>query len=180
MSDTLVKTLAGRCRRVYSTDSVVTGSTITAPAPVLAKGTTPPLSDGCIEMAGMDGPSTSNGLKLFFYGTDTADQTFIARAFGWELAGVTELMWVPFPLFAWSGILGSRAGLTGGIVGSSYLFADTLTIALGNAGVGGEVVSPADNSIAHAIFDTKGARYVSISLARNASSVSLNALYSRV
>jgi len=180
MGDTTIKTMLGRARRVYNTDSVVTGATITPPAPVRAKETTPPLADGCIDTGGMDAASTCNGLKLLFYGTDTADQTFIARAYGWELAGVTELMWIPFPLFAWTGILGTRAGIAGGIVGTPYFFADTLSITLGNAGVGGEVVSPADNSIAHAIFDIKGARFVSLSLARNSSSVSLNALYSRI
>lgn len=111
---------------------------------------------------GMCGPSAA---KIVPFGTTTNDNTFNVRVIGWErLPYPSGLdLWVPTTLAEVTATLGTSPGVDGTLVTSSNLFADTLVLVTGNANVSMEIISPANDTIAHFIVSLKGSMKLELS-----------------
>lgn len=133
------------------------------------------------------GGQTQNGAHFLFYGVGTNNQTFSARVIGWSplvssgLVSVTPdtQIWIPVPLIEVQVTLSSTPiGLAGKAIVATELFADTITITgtTANAGVNVNVVSPANDTIAHLFLDLEGFMAYEVSFTTGASATSCNAL----
>ena len=138
-----------RFRALYST--LVTSSTITAPSATA----TAPTGEGIYD-------TPINSVKLAFYGTDTADQTFTARVTGWSRVGD---VWIPVPLLALSGILGTMTGVAGQTLTASHLLGDTLTVSTAFT-TAYEIINPTANQVAIAKVDVAGCERVQVQVAK--------------
>lgn len=127
-----------------------------------------------------------NLVKLSFFGTGAADNTFKARVLAWHYVvnpgadhAKETACWVPITLCEVLVTLGTMAG-PGGVLSTSELFADTIAIqgTSGNDDVSIDIVSPGDNTIAHIVVDMKGAQKLEVIFDRNSSATSCNALAS--
>lgn len=156
---------------------------------------------GYIDMSA-GGVLTSNGLILVPFGTDTATETFLMSIFAVDRIGSngsgTKPSWTSYLLCSFTctlastaipGLAGSTVPATGGVGGSpasgTQLYCGTIigggaAGGVGNTNISNEILSPTGNVKASILVDTKGARFVRILLAINASSVSANCLYRRV
>lgn len=126
------------------------------------------------------GGPVQNSLLACFYGAGSNANTFSARLIGWRVLGSdpTVLIWVPVLLCEVTATLSSTApGADSLLVSSSELFADTLTLVTGNAGVSSEVVSPTGGIIAHLLADVKGFRKLEFSFTTGGSATNCNAIY---
>lgn len=153
-------TLIDSAQRLFSAN--VTAETITAPSPT----TTKPSGDGIL------GPvrgiaEAGNAAKIWFTGTDAANETLTALITGWTYVEGTENapgLWVPTPLLALSITLGTSTGVSGAIVPETELFADTITAS--NAYTSAyEIISPANNSPGCVKVDFFGCALVQVQLA---------------
>lgn len=99
-------------------------------------------------------------MQIIPYGTDAADEVFGVRVIGWrQTAGE---LYIPIKLAELTCTLGTAVGVATADVDENQLFADTIAVAFGNDGVDVENLSPADNTVASAIVDTKGCPYIEI------------------
>lgn len=114
-------------------------------------------------------------LKLIPFGTDAADETFVLLVTGWEYTGD---LWVPVTLCEVTCTMGTKTGVASKTVVNTEYFADTLAIVgtSGNSNVSFEMLSPADNTIASILVDTKGCHKVQVS-AKAGTGVNGNALF---
>jgi hypothetical protein len=169
MPGVMIETMKMGLEKVFATNSVL------ATIPVLVPTVVDPKGDGIFKLKGSSGsagPSAPN-VAVCFYGTTTNNQTFLAKISGWSCIGN---LWVPVPLLALSGILGTAVGNDGNAdVAEANLFADTLTVAT-QFSPAPFVVNPVDNSVAWAFLDLLGCDRMQIQFSTNGSSVSLNAL----
>lgn len=159
-------------QRLYETDQTLSTLTtvielISRPTPVLnALGVYVP-QDGYMDMAGSTDPGYNirpnipSALKLIFWGVGTAAQTFQCKIWGLRrvvprVTGVT-VSYLRVPLALITCTLGTGTGVSGGLLGTGVKGVSAIALATGyNANVGIEVVSPADNTLAHVIVVTKG------------------------
>jgi hypothetical protein len=154
-------TLIDSAQRLFAAN--VTGVAITAPSPTATK----PSGDGIL------GPvrgefEAGNGAKIWFTGTDAANETLTALITGWTYVEGTDNavgLWVPTPLLALSITLGTATGVAGAIVPETELFADTIA-ASGAYTSAYEIISPANNSPACLKLDFFGCALVQVQLAR--------------
>ena len=123
----------------------------------------------------------SNYLMIIPFGTQADGARFSIRVLGWSnVAGADGDIWIPVKLLnAAECILGTAQGVDGSnvIAGTGVtatFIADTITTVTGTDLV--EVVSPADNTVAHLTLDTKGFEIIEVFFLRNTAD-SCNALY---
>lgn len=126
-----------------------------------------------------------NRVILVFFGTSAADQTFKARLIGWRYCTdrnadmvKTTSLWIPVTLAEFTVTLGTSPGLAGAIVDNTNFFADTIALSgtSGNDDISIDIVSPADNTIAHVVADLKGFQKYEVTFDRNSSAASANGL----
>ncbi len=124
-----------------------------------------------------------NSVIICPYGVGSNDNTFSFRVIGWRVvddqSDLSLREWIPVKLAEYSVILSSTpAGAAGGILGATNLFADTIAIVgtSGNDDISMEIVSPADNTIAHVVVDLKGAQKLEVTFTTGGSATSCNAL----
>lgn len=139
------------------------------------------------ELTRPEGGATENAVKIVPIGVGSDDTTFSLRVIGWDRtigkAGgiVTDTcLWVPIKLVEVQCTLGATVGVANAIADASTRFADviTLTGTSGNAGVDVDIVSPADDTIAHLVVDLKGSAILEITFSTGSSATSCNALWS--
>ncbi len=145
---------------------------------------TTPSGDGVIDM-GYKGSVTSNGLNLLIIGTGANDAVITGmRVISWRRVPGAALglqdLWVPSILAEFAAVLGNIPGIAGTNVGSTYFFADTITLVTGNANVSNEIISPTGNVVASIVLDAKGAEKVEITFDLGANATGANCLYARV
>lgn len=135
---------------------------------------TEPTGSGVISLDAGSG-ITYNNLLLMPFGVGNSNDTFNMRIIGWRKVG--PLLWVPAALCQLTCTLGTGVGVDGFEVDDAEKFVDSLNATLGNVGIDLSVVSPADNTTAHAIVDTKGFTKVEIVFGVVSGTTSMNTLF---
>jgi len=117
-----------------------------------------------------------NYLMIVPFGTSAANGHFKIRILGWsKVVGTATDIWFPVKLLdAAECTLGTAKGLAGCNVDENQFIVDTIATVTGSDLV--EVVSPADDTIAHLSIDTKGFELVEVDFLLN-TAASMNALY---
>ncbi len=123
------------------------------------------LSGGQSSMLGAGGP-VQNNMMIEFFGAGADDTTFDARLVGWsplqtDRAAVVSdetQIWIPTVLFQVNVTLSTQVGVAARAVIETDRFADTIVLVTGtaNAGVGIDIRSPANNTIASLMVDLRG------------------------
>lgn len=160
--------------RVLTSNSTQTGG-FAALAPTTTKPTVGPAT-GVYDLtqfqAGLGAPRYC---RLIGFGKNAADLTFSVRVVGWSLLGS---LWVPYTMAEIVCTLGALTGVSGSTdLSSTELLADTMSITTGTSGTDLSVISPADNTVAHALLDLKGARLLQFQINRGGSATEANALF---
>lgn len=130
------------------------------------------------------GQHAQNFIILCPYALGSDNNTFSLRVIGWRAIGENvegTMLWIPVPLVELAcTISGTQIGVAGKTILNTEMFADTLTIAgtTANAGVSVDVVSPANDTIAHATVDLSGFEKCEICFSTGGSATSCNALVS--
>jgi len=121
---------------------------------------TEPTGDGVIDLKG------GNVVLLLPYGVGNADTTYDLRVIGWSAAGPEATReWVPTILGEFSCTLGTATGASGGYLGTSNKFVDTITNLAAYddlEGVTFRLRSPANNTPAAILIDAEGHQKVEI------------------
>jgi hypothetical protein len=114
------------------------------------------------------------------YGRGSDNDTMKIRVYGWNdlcEGDRTAAQFEETLLCEVLCTLSAKTGVSGGIVGTSDRYADTLVASYANAGVGIDVVSPANDLAGHFTLDMKGAQFVEFTFDRNSSATQCNALW---
>lgn len=129
------------------------------------------------------GVVSQNGLLIVPFGAGSDDATFSLRVIGWRrvfLPGhegnTIYRLWVPITLVELLCTLGTSVGIAGNAVIDTDRFCDTLSLTTGDAGVSCDLVSPNDNTIAHAVVDMKGFQRIEITTSTGSSATNGNAI----
>jgi len=123
--------------------------------------TTVPADDGVVDIRA-GGSTTPTWLMLVPYGVATSNDTFDVRVIGWRKVST---LWVPTILVQFSAIIGAATGVAGAAVLDTELFADTLSdppAGMGSVGVNCQPSSPANDTVAHYLVDTRGCEKIEI------------------
>lgn len=126
-------------------------------------------------------PSASNTVVLKPYGAGSDDQTGSVRVYGVkaiEKAG-SATSYTHVLLGDWSFTLSTAVGVSGGVVGASERYADTITRTTGVENVADQIVSPTGNVAGHIMVDCKGHSTLLVELIVG-TATSVNALYAGV
>jgi hypothetical protein len=132
------------------------------------------------------GMFAQNGVIVTPYGVGSDDQTFSIRVIGWrrhqDPTGVAPALWVPVNLLEVQCTLCTVTGAAGAVVDNTQNFVDIITVTTGST-LSGEaaaenIVSPANNTIAHFLVDLKGFQKLEFSFSTGGSVTSCNALVS--
>jgi len=152
-----------------------TAATITEPVPT----TTAPSGDGTIKYGSKEGGLVPNGVVLLPYGTGSATNTFTMKVYGWEEVFSKTFplaLYVPRILASFTCTLCTQTGVAGYAVDNTHLFCGTISLAVGNANVSNEVISPTGNVIASIMLDLKGATYLGFVFSTGSSATACNCL----
>ena len=115
-----------------------------------------------VHTLGYNGSCASNVVQIFPFGLGSDTNAFNMRVLGWRFLPATvalPAMWFPFPLAEFLCTLSSTLpGIADQQIIATSLFADTITLvgSVGNANISCEIVSPANDTMAHVIVDLKG------------------------
>ena len=173
----LIETLTAGFRKARSANS--TDASYPSRVPVGAD----PVDDGVIVAGGIFGLHAGvvgqSSLVVVPYCTGSNNDTFSVRVVGWRLLGGSDRstqLWVPVTLCELACTASAVTGVAGRLVAATERFADTLTITKGNAGVTLDVVSPANDTAAHALIDAKGFQRYEFLFALGTAPTDMNAL----
>jgi len=133
------------------------------------------------------GPA-QNGVCACFFGVGTNAQTFSARIIGWSAIGTDRKsavtpdnrLWVPIVLAELLCTIKSAIhGVANTVLGTNQFFADTIAVVgtAANQGVGVDIVSAGNTTIAHVFCDLRGSQKLEFSFSTGSSATSCNALY---
>jgi hypothetical protein len=119
-------------------------------------------------------PTSDQDTLLHFFGTDTDNDDFHAYVYGWSrlvsLSSSTH-QWAATFLIRVVATMGSRNGLSGGIVTNSEFWCDTIVLDTTNIGTSDyEIISAADNGTAALIIRNKGFEKLDVWFDMNAGS----------
>ena len=135
--------------------------------------------------AGGGSGAVQNRVIILPYGVGANNNTLSFRVLGWryliEGGDAIQAMWIPVPLGEFSVTLSSTpVGVAGGLLGTSQLFADTITLTgtTANDDISIDLVSPANDTIAHLVMDMKGFQKLEVIFTTGGSATSCNALVS--
>lgn len=128
---------------------------------------------------------TQNVIRTAFFGVGSNNNTFSARLILWDFLapanGETGVgLWVPVPIFEVQVTLtSSMPGVAGSVVDATNLFADTITLTGTTATSDGSIniVSPANDTIAHAVWDYKAGQLLEWIFTTGGVATSCNALW---
>lgn len=137
---------------------------------------TEPTGAGIVDLARAAG-RVHNNVLLVPFGAGSANDTFDVRVSGWSKVGT---LWVPVVLAEFECTLGATTGVAATAVLDTELFCDTIALDTAYsalAGVSASVVSPANDTVCHALLDLKGFSKVEIEFDRTAGATACNCLY---
>lgn len=125
-----------------------------------------------------------NGILICPFGTGADTNTFLMRVLGWNLIAKpgtdpATWEWKDILLGEYTCSLSTPTGVSGGIIGTSNLYCDTIAI-VGTSGSANahDIVSPATDLTGTVLCDIKGSHRVELNFSRNGpSAASCNALY---
>lgn len=141
--------------------------------------TTEPTNDGVVDLAGQGEAPT--WLMLIPYGTGDADDAFDMRLLGWRKVAT---LWVPTILLQFTATLGTAVGVAGAAVVATEMFADTVSdpaTGMGSVGANCQPSSPANNTVAHYLVDTRGCPKVEFCFdATTGNPTGMNCLWAKV
>lgn len=144
---------------------------------------TKPSGDGIIDL-NSEGGVTANALLFKFFGTDTNNENFNIRIYGWAECkglGTDKDSWELVLLCQLAVTLGNLAGTANCMITATDFEADTIAVTYGDDKVSVDVVSnAADVRGAHIVVDTKGFGLVQVDGDLNNSAVSWNYGYKRI
>ena len=126
---------------------------------------------------------SNNAFLIFPYGVGADNTTFDMRVYGWKKVTVDgnneTATWFSFLLASFSCTLSAYTGRTNGCITASERFVDTITLVGGNDDVSVDIVSPANDTPAHALLDFKGAADIEVTFDMTGAT-SGNAVYSQM
>lgn len=135
-------------QRAFETDA--TDTSFTSAVDV----TSEPSGDGIIELQSKADQFAPTWLMLSIYGTGDANDVIDFRINGIRRHGTA---WNKVRLYSFTATLGAKTGAAGGLVSASHLYADTIaSVVGGTADVNYQVHSPADDTQAYLLIDTRG------------------------
>lgn len=134
----------------------------------------------------LDGATQANGVLLLPYAVAADGDTFSMRLIGWRWVGagntVGVQLWIPTVLAEFACTCSTPVGVAGGYLGATDRFCDTITLVgtTGNANVSVEIVSPANDTIAHILADLKGCQFFETTFDSTSAGTAagMNAIYS--
>lgn len=177
MSGVIIDTRSGDFAKTHATDRTDTSFPSKIPT------RTEPTNDGVINL-GFGGSCAPNGLILVPIGTGADDAVLTGmRVIGWRRLKSNNLsktdLWVPVKLLEVAAVFGNITGVLDSMLGTTYFFMDTITLVgtSGNANISHELVSPADNTVAHIVVDAKGFQKVEVTFDLGANATAANCLY---
>jgi hypothetical protein len=156
------------------------------------------VGDGVIPV-GHNGQMGASGMALIPFGAGSATNTFSFQVLGWTqtttqygkaVNGLTVLqnanleLWIPVLLGTFAVTLGTGTGIAGSDIGTSQLFATSITTSYGPVyGTGavqssaGSIYSPGSNSIGMVTIAIMSFKFVEVIYTTGGSATSGNALY---
>lgn len=156
----ILKTQAGVYRKARSSNA--TDSAFASKVPTSTK----PSGTGVITlMTNVPGQPIPNLIEVCAYAVANNNDTFNFRVIGWKQLGSdpNTSLWVPRTLAEIACTVGTAAvAASGKDLLTTELFADTMSLTVGNANVTVNIVSPADNTIAYASIDIQASPIVEI------------------
>lgn len=169
----IVETASTGMRKALATNS--TASSFAAKIPTA----TEPTSDGVHTMGFGDSSCRSN-LLVMPYAVASDNNTFSVQVWAWEFIsqGDTRL-WIPRLLCQVACTVDSTlVGVAGRAIVATEMFADTLSVSIGEENVNVAKCSPADgNSAGHFMVDIQGAPKVEFVFSTGSSATSCNAAF---
>ena len=192
-SEVSLLTLAASLRKVRAVNYTTNGyptliPRTTEPGPATAGG--PQIVDAgtatgqsIINLCNRKGGNAPNGVLLLPFGIGSNNNTFSMRVIGWRQVGEdtpSTMLWIPVPLVEVQVTISStQIGIAAKTIIATEMFGDTLTLTgtTANANVGVELVSPANDTIAHLIVDLKGAQKLECIFTTGGSATDCNALF---
>lgn len=171
MSVAALMTIPNQWRKVLLTNSTV--SAFVVPADVA----TEPTGAGYIDVT-LNGQFSPNTVLLKFFGVGADDSTGSFRIYGVRKQYETSA-WDRTILFSGTFILSTAVGVTGGLVGASERYADTVARVLGIENVADQIMSPTGNIPGWAMIDLKGFSKIYFELIKG-TATSTNALWTGV
>lgn len=180
----LQETLTGnwrRVRRTNTTDNGFPSRIIRATEPIGIGDSAAQATASAVFDFANAGAFVQNSLLLKPYGAGANNNTFSLRVIGWrkmiEDGNDATSVWDPTVLCELACTLSSvPIGLAGKVILDTDLFADTITITTGNAGVSLDVVSPTGDVAALAMIDFKGFQKVEVTFTTGGSATNCNSL----
>lgn len=121
-----------------------------------------------------------NGVALIPYGLGDENDVFAMRIIGWKRVGTVAatLLWIPVTLAELTCTMGTSVGVAAMTILNTERFCDTIVLVTGNDDVSIDIVSPADNTIAHVMMDVKGFKKLEVCFDMTTGSpTSANCLY---
>lgn len=165
---------AGPFRKVADTD-IVTDS-ITVPS-VLDKA---PSGNGVVELQSLEGGDLPKRLLLMPISKGAADDTYTLAIYGWRRTNGrgSKAAYVPITLGSFACTAGSKTGVAGTDVDTTYFFADTITMTAnyGVANVTNVIISPAQNEYASIELYTRGCSILSFLMDLGTTPTAMNVL----
>jgi hypothetical protein len=142
--------------------------------------TTTPADDGVVSIADV-GSTAPTWVCLVPYGSGGDGDTFDVRVVGWRKVST---LWVPTILLQFTATMSTAVGVASAAVTNSERFADTVgdpATGMGSVGVNCQPTSPANNTPAHYLVDTRGcAKFEVLFDATAAGTTGMNCLWARV
>jgi len=127
------------------------------------------------------GGGVQNSMLIMPYGVGADNAVMSVAVYGWRFVpgrGVDNVdMWVAM-LLGWFVCQLSAAlpGIGSRVIGSTELFADTITVTYGTPAVNNDVVSPANDLPASILLSLKGCQICELVFGTEGSAISCNAL----
>lgn len=152
------------------------------------------IGDGVIPFGSQDGMMCCANLMLLPIGVGSSTNTMNLQILGWaptkfNIIGSAPL-WIPTVIATFQATLGTGAGVANADLGTTTLFATTITCSFGPTGVTtayGPYISnsfgqfsPGSNLQGFIIVPSLGFRYLEVVLNTNSSATSVNCLYRRL
>ena len=149
-----------KVRSVSCTDTSFPSKIPTATEPTGDGGTA---GSASIVELGQGNIATQNKIIVTPYGLGDDNDVFAMRIIGWRKIGTgSTALWIPVTLAELTCTMCAVVGVVGQTILDTEHFCDTLVLVTGNDDVSIDIVSPANDTLAHAVLDVKGFRKIEV------------------
>ncbi len=170
----VIETVSGIMTKARTTNSTDTNF------PSKVDTLTRPSGGGVVEVnRGGGGGVVPNVCRARPYALGANNDTFNMRVIGWDKLQVSQgvFQYTPQVLVEFACTCGNITGVAGGYVLNTEFWADTISLTYGNANVSVDIVSPANDLPAHAVFDIKAFQMIEFIFDLGTTPTSMNCLY---